>query len=200
MALRRGARCRAGPRPGEDLCHRRRRGGAGRSARPASYSDAADWRTCRTACAPAISRPPPTARHAFRKDLRRSVIFGRNDLVQDAPISRIDLLVCRNALMYLNAETQASVLSRFHFAIKPGRCHLPRQGRDAAHPLPPLHPDRPQAAGLPAGPARRRHRPPPCRRRPSRVRRSARPNGPSSRHSLLTRQPRPRSWSTPICC
>ena len=32
-------------------------------------------------------------RYVFRKDLRRSVIFGRNDLVQDAPISRIDLLV-----------------------------------------------------------------------------------------------------------
>jgi two-component system, chemotaxis family, CheB/CheR fusion protein len=56
-------------------------------------------------------------RYTFRKDLRRSVIFGRNDLVQDAPISRIDLLVCRNALMYFNAETQARILSRFHFAL-----------------------------------------------------------------------------------
>lgn len=45
-------------------------------------------------------------RYVFRKDLRRAVIFGRNDLVTDAPISRVDLLVCRNALMYLNAETQ----------------------------------------------------------------------------------------------
>jgi two-component system, chemotaxis family, CheB/CheR fusion protein len=59
-------------------------------------------------------------RYTFRKDLRRSVIFGRNDLVQDAPISRIDLLVCRNALMYFNAETQARILSRFHFALAPG--------------------------------------------------------------------------------
>ncbi|HKE78349.1 MAG TPA: CheR family methyltransferase [Solirubrobacteraceae bacterium] len=56
-------------------------------------------------------------RYAFRKDLRRTVIFGRNDLVQDAPISRIDLLACRNTLMYFNAETQASILSRFHFAL-----------------------------------------------------------------------------------
>ncbi|MGI5132148.1 CheR family methyltransferase [Pseudonocardia sp. CA-107938] len=56
-------------------------------------------------------------RFAFRKDLRRSVIFGRNDLVQDAPISRIDLLVCRNTLMYFNAETQSRILSRFHFAL-----------------------------------------------------------------------------------
>jgi two-component system CheB/CheR fusion protein len=56
-------------------------------------------------------------RFTFRKDLRRSVIFGRNDLVQDAPISRIDLLTCRNTLMYLNAETQAKILGRFHFAL-----------------------------------------------------------------------------------
>jgi two-component system CheB/CheR fusion protein len=56
-------------------------------------------------------------RYLFRKDLRRSVIFGRNDLVQDAPISRIDLLLCRNTLMYFNAETQARTLTRFHFAL-----------------------------------------------------------------------------------
>ena len=59
-------------------------------------------------------------RYTFRKDLRRAVIFGRNDLVQDAPISRIDLLVCRNLLMYFNAETQGRILRRFHFAMAPG--------------------------------------------------------------------------------
>jgi two-component system, chemotaxis family, CheB/CheR fusion protein len=57
--------------------------------------------------------------YSFRKDLRRSVIFGRNDLVQDAPISRIDLLVCRNTLMYFNAEAQAKILDRLHFALAP---------------------------------------------------------------------------------
>jgi two-component system, chemotaxis family, CheB/CheR fusion protein len=56
-------------------------------------------------------------RYVFRKDLRRCVIFGRNDLVQDAPISHIDLLVCRNTLMYFTAETQSQILRRFHFAI-----------------------------------------------------------------------------------
>jgi two-component system CheB/CheR fusion protein len=59
-------------------------------------------------------------KYLFRKDLRRSVIFGRNDLVQDAPISRIDLLTCRNTLMYFNAETQAKILTRFHFALSEG--------------------------------------------------------------------------------
>jgi two-component system CheB/CheR fusion protein len=58
-------------------------------------------------------------RYAFRTDLRRTVIFGRNDLVQDAPISRIDLLLCRNTLMYFNAEAQARILGRFHFALVP---------------------------------------------------------------------------------
>src|SRR5690606_15077956 len=57
--------------------------------------------------------------YTFRKDLRRSIIFGRHDLVQDAPISRIDLLICRNTLMYFNAETQNHILNRFHFALKP---------------------------------------------------------------------------------
>jgi two-component system CheB/CheR fusion protein len=59
-------------------------------------------------------------RYIFRTDLRRSLIFGRHDLVQDAPISRLDLLVCRNTLMYLTAETQARVLARLHYALNDG--------------------------------------------------------------------------------
>ncbi|MCU0534551.1 MAG: PAS domain S-box protein [Hydrococcus sp. Prado102] len=56
-------------------------------------------------------------RYIFSSDLRRSVIFGRLDLIQDAPISRLDLLVCRNTLMYFNAELQTKILNRFHFAL-----------------------------------------------------------------------------------
>jgi two-component system CheB/CheR fusion protein len=58
--------------------------------------------------------------YIFHKDLRRQIIFGRHDLMSDAPISRIDLLVCRNTLMYFNAEAQAKVFSRFHFALNDG--------------------------------------------------------------------------------
>jgi two-component system, chemotaxis family, CheB/CheR fusion protein len=58
-------------------------------------------------------------RYAFRTDLRRCLIFGRHDLVQDAAISRIDLLVCRNTLMYFNLETQGRILSRLHYALNP---------------------------------------------------------------------------------
>jgi two-component system CheB/CheR fusion protein len=59
-------------------------------------------------------------RYVFRADLRRSIVFGRHDLVQDAPISRMDLAICRNTLMYFNAETQGRILSRLHFAPNDG--------------------------------------------------------------------------------
>jgi two-component system, chemotaxis family, CheB/CheR fusion protein len=57
-------------------------------------------------------------RYVLTPDLRRNVIFGRNDVTTDAPISRIDILLCRNTLMYLNAETQARVISRLGFALR----------------------------------------------------------------------------------
>jgi two-component system, chemotaxis family, CheB/CheR fusion protein len=60
---------------------------------------------------------PSGDKYIFHPELRRSVIFGRHDLLQDAPISRLDLLVCRNTLMYFNAETQAKLLKRLHFAL-----------------------------------------------------------------------------------
>ena len=59
-------------------------------------------------------------RYCFNPVLRRSVIFGRHDLIQDAPISRLDLLICRNTLMYFNSETQSRILARFNYAINPG--------------------------------------------------------------------------------
>lgn len=59
-------------------------------------------------------------RFVFRNDLRRFIIFGRHDLVRDAPISHLDLLVSRNTLMYFNTETQGRILSRFHFALNDG--------------------------------------------------------------------------------
>src|SRR3954468_6289035 len=72
--------------------------------------------------APLLERywEPNTDGLGFRADLRRSVIFGRNDLVQDAPISRIDLLISRNTLMYFTPETQARILGHFNFSLNRG--------------------------------------------------------------------------------
>jgi two-component system CheB/CheR fusion protein len=55
--------------------------------------------------------------YVFHPQLRRTIVFGRHNLASDAPISKIDLLVCRNVLMYFNADTQAEILIRFHFAL-----------------------------------------------------------------------------------
>jgi two-component system CheB/CheR fusion protein len=56
----------------------------------------------------------------FRNDLRRAVIFGRNDLHRDPPISRVDLLLSRNTLMYFDSETQQRILANFYFALNRG--------------------------------------------------------------------------------
>jgi len=56
-------------------------------------------------------------KYVFHKELRRAVIFGRQDIIQDPPISRIDLLICRNTLMYFNSDLQTIILNRFHFAL-----------------------------------------------------------------------------------
>ena len=50
--------------------------------------------------------------------LRRTVVFGRLDLTRDPPISRVDLVTCRNTLMYLTAETQAFVIPRLQYALR----------------------------------------------------------------------------------
>jgi two-component system, chemotaxis family, CheB/CheR fusion protein len=54
------------------------------------------------------------------KRLRESVVFAPQNLTADPPFSRIDLLSCRNLLIYLEAELQARVLQLFHFALEPG--------------------------------------------------------------------------------
>lgn len=58
--------------------------------------------------------------YAVREDLRRRVSFSRRDLIGDGPMKRVDLIVCRNTLMYLNAETQARILAGFHRALNDG--------------------------------------------------------------------------------
>src|SRR4051794_3673139 len=60
---------------------------------------------------------PENGGYRFRPELRQSLIFGRHDLLQDAPISRVLLLSCRNVLMYFTPDGQSRVLERFAFAL-----------------------------------------------------------------------------------
>jgi two-component system CheB/CheR fusion protein len=60
----------------------------------------------------------PGGRYLIRRELRSSVIFGRHNALVDPPISRQDLLVCRNLLIYFDTETQQQLLPRFHYALR----------------------------------------------------------------------------------
>ncbi|MDF1586199.1 chemotaxis protein CheB [Marinimicrococcus flavescens] len=52
--------------------------------------------------------------------LRDSVRFSSHSLIKDPPFSRIDLVSCRNLLIYFSAELQARLLPLFHYALRPG--------------------------------------------------------------------------------
>ncbi|MBB2676179.1 UNVERIFIED_ORG: two-component system CheB/CheR fusion protein [Rhizobium esperanzae] len=53
------------------------------------------------------------------KELREMCIFSPHNIVKDAPFSRIDILSCRNLLIYLDSELQNRVIPIFHFALRP---------------------------------------------------------------------------------
>jgi two-component system, chemotaxis family, CheB/CheR fusion protein len=55
------------------------------------------------------------------KELREMCIFSQHNVIKDAPFSKLDLVSCRNLLIYLNAELQNRVIPLFHFALLPGR-------------------------------------------------------------------------------
>jgi|GEM_PF-595819 len=56
------------------------------------------------------------------KGLREMVVFAHQSLIKDPPFSRLDLLVCRNFLIYLNPDMQKRLISLFHQVLKPGGC------------------------------------------------------------------------------
>jgi two-component system CheB/CheR fusion protein len=53
-------------------------------------------------------------------DLRATVVFTVHDLLTDPPFSRLDMVSCRNLLIYLGIDAQAKAVSLFHFALRPG--------------------------------------------------------------------------------
>jgi two-component system CheB/CheR fusion protein len=57
--------------------------------------------------------------YRWRQQLYHPIIFRTHNLIQDAPLTCIDLLLCRNMLMYLTSEAQIRALVRFHFSLRP---------------------------------------------------------------------------------
>ena len=54
------------------------------------------------------------------KDLREMVIFAQQNLIADPPFTKLDILTCRNLLIYLTPELQAQLLPLFHYSLNPG--------------------------------------------------------------------------------
>jgi two-component system CheB/CheR fusion protein len=54
------------------------------------------------------------------RDLRKLVIFGRSNLLTDSPISHVDLLICRNVLIYFDLMAQQHIISRLRYALNDG--------------------------------------------------------------------------------
>ncbi|MGH8510747.1 MAG: CheR family methyltransferase, partial [Gammaproteobacteria bacterium] len=55
--------------------------------------------------------------YRVKKELREAVVFAPQNLIADAPFSRLDLIICRNLLIYLEPELQQKVIALFHFAL-----------------------------------------------------------------------------------
>ncbi|RZL04279.1 MAG: hypothetical protein EOP36_01315 [Rubrivivax sp.] len=58
--------------------------------------------------------------YRVRREIRETVLFAVHDLLKDSPFSRLDMVSCRNLLIYLTREAQARALEIFHFSLLPG--------------------------------------------------------------------------------
>lgn len=55
--------------------------------------------------------------YRIKKDIRDQIIFAEHNLMKDPPFSKLDMISCRNLLIYLNVEAQKKVFSIFHYAL-----------------------------------------------------------------------------------
>ncbi len=60
------------------------------------------------------------AGYRVKKDIREMVVLAVQNAIKDPPFTRLDLLCCRNVLIYLEAELQNRLIPMFHYALKPG--------------------------------------------------------------------------------
>ena len=56
--------------------------------------------------------------YRIKKTLREAVTFAPQNLLQDPPFSRLDLIICRNLLIYIEPEAQKRIIGLFHFALR----------------------------------------------------------------------------------
>ena len=62
---------------------------------------------------------PGGSGYRVHKSLRDALVFSEQDVIKDPPFSRLDLISCRNLLIYLGSELQRKLIPLFHYALKP---------------------------------------------------------------------------------
>ena len=67
-----------------------------------------------------FSAEPDGSSYRISKGIRDLLVFSEHDLVKDPPFSKLDLLSCRNLLIYMNGELQKKLIPLFHYALNPG--------------------------------------------------------------------------------
>jgi len=72
--------------------------------------------------------------YRVRQELRDIILFAHHDLLKDPPFSRVDLISCRNVLIYLDRELQEQVASTFNYALNPGGFLMIGAAESADHP------------------------------------------------------------------
>ncbi|MDD4930121.1 MAG: chemotaxis protein CheB [Gallionella sp.] len=60
------------------------------------------------------------AGYRVKKNIREMVVFAIQNVIKDPPFTRLDLLSCRNLMIYLEPEVQSRLIPSFHYALKPG--------------------------------------------------------------------------------
>lgn len=58
--------------------------------------------------------------YRIRKDVREMVVFAVQNIIKDPPFTKLDVISCRNLLIYLNADMQKKLIPLFHYSLKPG--------------------------------------------------------------------------------
>lgn len=67
-----------------------------------------------------FTQEPDGTAFRIQKSIRDSVIFSEQDVIKDPPFSKLDLISCRNLLIYMGGELQKKLIPLFHYALNPG--------------------------------------------------------------------------------
>ena len=67
-----------------------------------------------------FAQEPDGSAYRIHKSIRDMLVFSEQDVIKDPPFSKLDLISCRNLLIYMGGELQKKLIPLFHYALNPG--------------------------------------------------------------------------------